>query len=120
VRIEVIPAHLGVEVPPEAAIDWARWQALVEHVENVWREPDEGIWEVRGPRRHFTHSKVMAWVVFDRALGLAKHFGHDGPIENWERTVPKSTTRSASAATTQSAAPSPSTTARRSSTRAPW
>jgi GH15 family glucan-1,4-alpha-glucosidase len=81
----VIPAHLGVEVPPEAAIDWTRWQALVEHVEKVWREPDEGIWEVRGPRRHFTHSKVMAWVVFDRALGLAKHFGHDGPVENWER-----------------------------------
>ncbi len=82
----VLPAQLGVEVPPEAEIEWARWLALVEHVGSVWREPDEGIWEVRGPRRHFTHSKVMAWVVFDRALRLAEHFGHEAPVEDWERT----------------------------------
>ncbi len=46
--------------------------AIVEHLEKVWREPDNGIWEVRGPRRHFTHSKVMAWVAFDRAISLAE------------------------------------------------
>jgi GH15 family glucan-1,4-alpha-glucosidase len=46
--------------------------AILGHLEKIWREPDNGIWEVRGPRRHFTHSKVMAWVAFDRALTLAK------------------------------------------------
>ena len=45
---------------------------MLDRLERVWREPDEGIWEVRGPRRHFTHSKVMAWVAFDRAVRLAK------------------------------------------------
>lgn len=53
-----------------AGIDIVR--ALMSHLENVWDEPDEGIWEVRGPRRHFTHSKVMAWVAFDRAVRLAE------------------------------------------------
>ena len=46
--------------------------AIVQHLEKIWREPDNGIWEVRGPRRHFTHSKVMAWVAFDRAVSLAE------------------------------------------------
>ena len=46
---------------------WPRWRAIIEHVETIWREPDDGIWEARGPRRHYTYSKVMAWVVFDRA-----------------------------------------------------
>ena len=46
--------------------------AILDHLETIWREPDNGIWEVRGPRRHFTHSKVMAWVAFDRALTLAE------------------------------------------------
>ena len=61
---------LGMEllnVPPEPS----RWQNTIlalEVVEEVWKQPDEGIWEVRGPRRHFTHSKVMAWVAFDRAV----------------------------------------------------
>ena len=45
--------------------------ALLEHLEKVWSEPDEGIWEVRGGRRHFVHSKVMAWVAFDRAIRSA-------------------------------------------------
>jgi GH15 family glucan-1,4-alpha-glucosidase len=47
--------------------------AILDHLETIWREPDNGIWEVRGPRRHFTHSKVMAWVAFDRALTLAEN-----------------------------------------------
>jgi GH15 family glucan-1,4-alpha-glucosidase len=46
--------------------------AILNHLEKIWREPDNGIWEVRGPRRHFTHSKVMAWVAFDRAVTLAE------------------------------------------------
>ena len=48
-----------------------------------WREPDEGIWEVRGPRRHFTHSKVMAWVAFDRAVRSVEEDGLDGPVDRW-------------------------------------
>jgi GH15 family glucan-1,4-alpha-glucosidase len=57
---------------------------LLEHVAEVWREPDEGMWEVRGPRQHFTHSKVMAWVAFDRAIKLVENFGLTGPVEQWK------------------------------------
>jgi GH15 family glucan-1,4-alpha-glucosidase len=64
---------------------WPRWRAIVEYVETIWRLPDEGIWEARGPKRHYTYSKVMAWVVFDRAIRLAERFGLEGPIERWKR-----------------------------------
>src|SRR6185436_17969715 len=50
-----------------------------------WRDPDEGIWEVRGPRRQFTHSKVMAWVAFDRSIAAVEQFGHRGPVDRWRR-----------------------------------
>jgi GH15 family glucan-1,4-alpha-glucosidase len=62
---------------------WPRWRAIVEHVETIWRLPDDGIWEARGPRRHYTYSKVMAWVVFDRAITIAERFDLDGPLERW-------------------------------------
>jgi GH15 family glucan-1,4-alpha-glucosidase len=62
---------------------WPRWRAVVEHVETIWREPDDGIWETRGPRRHFTQSKVMAWVVFDRAVRLVEQFDLEGPVDRW-------------------------------------
>jgi GH15 family glucan-1,4-alpha-glucosidase len=62
-----------------------RWRAIVEHLEGIWREPDDGIWEARGPRRHFTHSKVMAWVAFDRAVRFAEQLGHGGQVKRWER-----------------------------------
>ncbi|MBV9198322.1 MAG: glycoside hydrolase family 15 protein, partial [Alphaproteobacteria bacterium] len=62
---------------------WALERALVEHLETVWEQPDEGIWEVRGGRRQFTHSKVMAWVAFDRAIRSVEEFGLDGPVERW-------------------------------------
>ena len=65
---------------------WPRWRTLVEHVETIWREPDDGIWETRGPKRHFTHSKVMAWVVFDRAVRLVEQFGLEAPLERWKQT----------------------------------
>ncbi|AYA25339.1 glycoside hydrolase family 15 protein [Rhodococcus rhodochrous] len=65
---------------------WPRWQAVIEHVEKIWRDPDDGIWETRGPRRDFTQSKVMAWVVFDRAVRIAEGFGLDAPLERWKRT----------------------------------
>lgn len=67
----------------ESKEGWMLQRALVEHLETVWREPDEGIWEVRGGRRHFTHSKVMAWVAVDRTIRSAQKFGFNGPIERW-------------------------------------
>ena len=62
---------------------WALQRALVQHLETIWSEPDEGIWEVRGGRRHFTHSKVMAWVALDRAIRGIEEFGLSGPLERW-------------------------------------
>ncbi len=71
-------------------VDWGPdlLLALLDHLESVWEQPDDGIWEVRGPRRHFTHSKVMAWVAFDRAIALARDF-HVLPAEqvaHWTET----------------------------------
>ena len=60
-------------------------RALIEFLEARWQEPDEGIWEVRGPRRHFTHSKVMAWVAFDRAVKIAGSAELEVPLERWQR-----------------------------------
>jgi GH15 family glucan-1,4-alpha-glucosidase len=56
---------------------------MLEFLETAWSRPDEGIWEIRGPRRHFTYSKVMAWAAFDRALKLTKLTGRDGPAARW-------------------------------------
>ena len=72
--------HIGLE-SDDAAWDFQR--ALLEFLESNWREPDEGIWEVRGPRRHFTHSKVMAWVALDRAIKAVELLGRDGPVDRW-------------------------------------
>ena len=62
---------------------WAVSKSLHISLEKLWREPDDGIWEVRGPRRHFTHSKVMAWVAFDRAVRAIEEFHLDGPVDRW-------------------------------------
>jgi GH15 family glucan-1,4-alpha-glucosidase len=72
----------GIEPDPWA---WALQRALVDFVEQHWTEPDEGIWEVRGPRRHFTHSKVMAWVAVDRAVKAVERFGLEGPVGRWRK-----------------------------------
>ena len=56
---------------------------LLDFLEGAWKEPDEGIWEMRGPRQHFVHSKVMAWVAFDRAADTVARFGLDGPADRW-------------------------------------
>src|SRR5262249_51569340 len=61
----------------------AMQRALLNHLAEIWREPDEGMWEVRGPRQHFTYSKVMAWVAFDRAIKSAESFGLAGPVDRW-------------------------------------
>ncbi|MEO8156917.1 MAG: glycoside hydrolase family 15 protein [Betaproteobacteria bacterium] len=69
---------------PEPAA-WSIQLVLLQFLEANWREPDEGIWEIRGPRRHFTHSKVMAWVAFDRAVKDAQAYGLEGPIDRWRQ-----------------------------------
>jgi GH15 family glucan-1,4-alpha-glucosidase len=66
-----------------AAAAWAVQSELTDHVAAIWDAPDEGIWEVRGPRRHFTHSKVMAWVAIDRAISGAEKFGLTAPLDHW-------------------------------------
>lgn len=63
---------------------WRVQRAMLEYLEGAWHEPDEGIWEVRGPSRHFTHSKVMAWVAFDRGIKAVQGFGRDGPLGRWQ------------------------------------
>jgi GH15 family glucan-1,4-alpha-glucosidase len=62
---------------------WSLTRNLLKWLETGWRQEDSGIWEVRGPRRHFTHSKVMAWVAFDRGVRYHDEFGRDGPFEQW-------------------------------------
>ena len=70
----------GLDVPPAA---WALQSNMLEHLEAIWRQPDDGIWEVRGERRHFVHSKVMAWVAFDRAVQDIEQYDLPGPVERW-------------------------------------
>ena len=65
------------------AESWALECALAAHLETIWAQPDSGIWEVRGPPRHFVHSKVMAWVAFDSLLRSAEAFGLEGPVDRW-------------------------------------
>jgi GH15 family glucan-1,4-alpha-glucosidase len=64
---------------------WDLQKALVTHLEKIWSHPDNGIWEVRGGRRHFVFSKVMAWVAFDRAVRSIEEFGEKGPLGRWKR-----------------------------------
>ena len=62
---------------------WGLQCTLMRHLESIWQNPDEGIWETRGGRRHFTYSKVMAWVAFDRSIKSAERFGFEGPLDRW-------------------------------------
>jgi GH15 family glucan-1,4-alpha-glucosidase len=73
----------GQALKPHA---WGIQCALLAFLDEHWRDPDEGIWEVRGPRRHFTHSKVMAWVAFDRGVKAVERYGLEGPVEAWRRS----------------------------------
>ena len=68
---------------------WSLQRALVDRLGDIWDRPDEGIWEVRGGRQHFTHSKVMAWVALDRAARAVQTQGRDGPAEQWRRLADK-------------------------------
>jgi GH15 family glucan-1,4-alpha-glucosidase len=64
---------------------WSLQQILLEFLEGAWDQPDEGIWEVRGGRRHFTHSKVLAWVAFDRGVQTVERLGMKGPVDRWRQ-----------------------------------
>jgi GH15 family glucan-1,4-alpha-glucosidase len=76
-----VARRLGVPLDENV---WAVQKKLGEYLEAHWHDPDEGIWEVRGPRRHFVHSKVMAWVAFDRLVKTIERFGADGPLDRWK------------------------------------
>lgn len=65
------------------AEDWAFQRVMLQHLARIWTEPDEGIWEVRGGARHFTHSKVMTWVAFDRGIKAIESGGFEGPLAEW-------------------------------------
>jgi GH15 family glucan-1,4-alpha-glucosidase len=64
---------------------WELQKNLLEYLEVVWPEPDDGIWEIRGERRHFVHSKVMAWVAFDRAVRGVETQDLEGPVDHWRK-----------------------------------
>lgn len=76
--------HLALEAgaDPEPHV-WSLVRSMLSHLADMWRQPDEGLWEMRGPRRHFVHSKVMAWTAFDRAILMAEKHGLDGDIQAW-------------------------------------
>jgi len=69
----------------DGGFGWGLQCAIMDFLETGWAEPDEGIWEVRGPRRHFTHSKMMAWVAVDRAVQAIDHFDCHGPADRWRQ-----------------------------------
>jgi GH15 family glucan-1,4-alpha-glucosidase len=71
---------LGLEASP---VGWEMGRVLLNFLESAWTQPDQGLWEVRGPRRHFTHSKVMAWVAVDRVIKAVENFGLKGPADRW-------------------------------------
>ncbi|CAO1652146.1 Glycoside hydrolase family 15 protein [Salinibacterium sp. NYA9b] len=68
----------------ENDFSWPLQRALMSHVQDNWKRPDNGIWEIRGPERHFTHSRVMLWAAMDCAITAVEEFGLDGPIETWK------------------------------------
>jgi len=76
-------ARQGGLAPSESG--WSLQQAVLKHLENVWPKMDEGIWEVRNGARHFTFSKIMAWVAFDRAIKSAEAFNLKGPLDRWRQ-----------------------------------
>src|SRR5207248_1826405 len=72
----------GLEADENA---WRVGRALIDWLESAWDKPDEGIWEIRGPRRPFTHSRMMAWVAVDRAIKTAESYGLEAPLDRWRQ-----------------------------------
>ncbi len=85
---EVIDAMHQARISGQAFMSagWAMGLKIADFVMKKWDSVDEGIWEVRGPKRHFTHSKVMAWVALDRMIQSAEHWALEAPVEEWKRT----------------------------------
>jgi GH15 family glucan-1,4-alpha-glucosidase len=86
---EVMDAmHLArvMKIDDKDCANWHLQRHLADFVEANWMNPDEGIWEIRGPRRQFTHSKIMAWVALDRAIRGVEEFGLEGDVERWRKT----------------------------------
>jgi len=77
--------HAQQSMGRHAKDDFRVMISLLEHLETIWHEPDEGIWETRGGPQQFTHSKMMAWVAFDRAVLLAEQLHYDAPIQKWRK-----------------------------------
>ncbi len=80
--LDTLQAARDAELQPQEEA-WRLQTVLLEHLETIWQTPDRGIWEVRGPARAFTHSRLMAWVAFDRAVTSVERFNLDGPVERW-------------------------------------
>ena len=81
--------HALSRLGKEGAQSFAMLRALVTHLETIWQEPDEGIWETRGGRQNFTYSKMMAWVAFDRAIKAAGLLRAGAPVERWQKVRTK-------------------------------
>jgi GH15 family glucan-1,4-alpha-glucosidase len=74
----------GIRRPAHA---WEVQRLMMEYLESAWQREDRGLWESRGPSRHFTHSKVMAWAAFDRAINMAQEFSLEGPVDRWRKVA---------------------------------
>jgi len=78
--------HLGRQAGLPTNMDaWEVQRAVLDFLEGHWQDPDNGLWEVRGPRQPFVHSKVLAWAGLDRAVQAVERFGLDGPVDRWKR-----------------------------------
>jgi GH15 family glucan-1,4-alpha-glucosidase len=88
---EVLAAfsHALVQLGKEGEVSFPMLRGMVEHLETIWQQPDEGIWETRGGRQNFTYSKVMAWVAFDRAIKAAGLLHANAPVERWQKARAK-------------------------------
>ena len=111
--------HLARDTP-RMSTDETAWDmqcALLDHLEGHWDQPDNGLWEMRGSRQQFVHSKVMAWAGADRAVRTVENHDLDGPVDKWRMLRDEiHAERLSPTATTRTGGPSPSTTARRALT----
>ena len=84
--VEAIGLSAAGDGPGQLArVPGSSFARLLDYLASAWQEPDDGMWEARGPRRHDTQSKVMAWLAFDRAIALSKRFKLAGPVQRWEQ-----------------------------------
>jgi GH15 family glucan-1,4-alpha-glucosidase len=82
IEIIYMSHHLGLSGLEKS---WDLARSMLEHLEEIWQKPDEGIWEVRGPARHFVHSKLMVWLAYDCCIKAVEEFNIEGPVEHWKK-----------------------------------